>query len=86
MSADNSSSVRERYIKEIRLIGVWGSTTALVETIITWKSDGHDEGTFSTQGVDSDQLAAAVIATEKMLNAVAPRAKRRARATSRRKA
>lgn len=63
-----------------------GRTTALVETIITWKSDGHDEGTFSTLGVDSDQLAAAVIATEKMLNAVAPRAKRAGRATSRRKA
>ena len=63
-----------------------GRTTALVETIITWKSDGHDEGTFSTLGVDSDQLAAAVIATEKMLNAVAPRAKRSAKATSRRKA
>ena len=63
-----------------------GRTTALVETIITWKSDRHDEGTFSTLGVDSDQLAAAVIATEKMLNAVAPRAKRPAKRTSRRKA
>ena len=30
---------------------------------------------FSTLGVDSDQLAAAVIATEKMLNAIAPRGK-----------
>jgi len=47
-----------------------GRTTALVETLITWKSDLHAEGTFSTLGVDPDQLAAAVIATEKMLNAI----------------
>jgi D-citramalate synthase len=50
-----------------------GRTTALVETLITWKSDLHAEGTFSTLGVDPDQLAAAVIATEKMLNALASR-------------
>ena len=48
---------------------------ALVETAITWKSSGHEEGTFSTIGVDSDQLAAAVIATEKMLNDVAIRSR-----------
>ena len=50
-----------------------GRTTALVETVITWKSDLHADGTFSTLGVDPDQLAAAVIATEKMLNALASR-------------
>jgi D-citramalate synthase len=50
-----------------------GRTAALVETLITWKSDLHGDGTFSTLGVDSDQLAAAVIATEKMLNALASR-------------
>jgi D-citramalate synthase len=50
-----------------------GRTAALVETVITWRSDGDPEGSFSTLGVDSDQLAAAVIATEKMLNAVALR-------------
>jgi D-citramalate synthase len=50
-----------------------GRTGALVETVITWKDDDSDDGTFSTLGVDSDQLAAAVIATEKMLNARAPR-------------
>ena len=50
-----------------------GRTGALVETVITWKDDNSDDGTFSTLGVDSDQLAAAVIATEKMLNARAPR-------------
>jgi D-citramalate synthase len=50
-----------------------GRTGALVETVITWEERG---GNFSTLGVDSDQLAAAVIATEKMLNAVAPRGKR----------
>jgi len=45
-----------------------GRTEALVETIVSWrKPDGR---TFSTRGVDSDQLAAAIIATEKMLNIV----------------
>ncbi len=56
-----------------------GRTTALVETVITWRSEAHAEGTFSTLGVDSDQLAAAVIATEKMLNAIASRRKKAAR-------
>jgi D-citramalate synthase len=46
-----------------------GKTGALVETVITWRS-GPRSNPFSTQGVDSDQLAAAVIATEKMLNMV----------------
>lgn len=54
-----------------------GRTEALVETLIAWKHPGAGEGTFSTLGVDSDQMAAAVIATEKMLNAVAARARRR---------
>jgi D-citramalate synthase len=56
-----------------------GRTTALVETVITWKSDCEAEGSFTTLGLDPDQLAAAVIATEKMLNAVALRSKRRKR-------
>ncbi len=56
-----------------------GRTGALVETVITWKDDDSDDGTFSTLGVDSDQLAAAVIATEKMLNARAPRKPAKAR-------
>jgi D-citramalate synthase len=51
-----------------------GKTGALVETVITWKSGRATP--FSTLGVDSDQLAAAVIATEKMLNLVASRASR----------
>jgi D-citramalate synthase len=55
-----------------------GRSTALVETVISWRRDastrpGPGSDTFSTIGVDSDQLAAAVIATEKMLNAVVPR-------------
>jgi D-citramalate synthase len=54
-----------------------GRTAALVETVITWRPATGDAATFSTLGVDSDQLAAAVIATEKMLNATAPRAKPR---------
>jgi D-citramalate synthase len=49
-----------------------GKTGALVETVITWRRSPRSEP-FSTLGVDSDQLAAAVIATEKMLNLVANR-------------
>jgi D-citramalate synthase len=47
-----------------------GRTSALVETVITWRGEAGEDS-WSTIGVDSDQLAAAVIATEKMLNAVA---------------
>jgi D-citramalate synthase len=57
-----------------------GRTGALVETTITWLTEetgppGRRKAgeTFSTLGVDSDQLAAAIIATEKMLNAVITR-------------
>ena len=50
-----------------------GRTGALVETVITWKGAKGEEESFSTLGVDSDQMAAAVIATEKMLNAVLTR-------------
>ncbi len=50
-----------------------GKTGALVQTVITWESNDDSEGTFTTLGVDSDQLAAAVIATEKMLNALVAR-------------
>ncbi len=50
-----------------------GRTGALVETLITWRAGDAEDGTFTTLGVDSDQLAAAVIATEKMLNATASR-------------
>ncbi len=44
-----------------------GKTDALVETTITWEQNGKR---FRTIGVDSDQLMAAVKATEKMLNIV----------------
>ncbi len=47
-----------------------GRTEALVETLISWGDDA-DGRIFSTIGVDSDQTAAAVIATEKMLNIIA---------------
>jgi D-citramalate synthase len=47
-----------------------GKTGALVEAVITWRKEARSQP-FSTLGVDSDQLAAAVIATEKMLNLVA---------------
>jgi D-citramalate synthase len=57
-----------------------GRTGALVETTVTWQiektgANGRRRSgeTFSTLGVDSDQLAAAIIATEKMLNAVVTR-------------
>ena len=64
-----------------------GRSTALVETVISWRRDastrpGPGNETFSTIGVDSDQLGAAVIATEKMLNAVVPRPRSRAAKTS----
>lgn len=45
-----------------------GHTEALVETIITWRPKGG--ATFTTRGVDADQLGASVLATEKMLNVV----------------
>jgi D-citramalate synthase len=60
-----------------------GRTAALVETIISWRAAGPGSATFSTMGVDSDQLAAAVIASEKMLNVVATRRQRRGRASRR---
>jgi D-citramalate synthase len=61
-----------------------GRTAALVETFITWRPDARNAETFSTLGVDSDQLAAAVIASEKMLNALAARrGRRRTRARTR---
>ncbi len=44
-----------------------GQSGALVETIITWQRTPRSEP-FTTRGVDSDQIAAAVRATEKMLN------------------
>jgi len=61
-----------------------GRTAALVETFITWRPDARNAATFSTLGVDSDQLAAAVIASEKMLNALAtrPKARRKARSSA----
>ena len=45
-----------------------GRTDALVEASIIWE---YKNRTFTTMGVDSDQVVAAIIATEKMLNIVA---------------
>ncbi len=42
-----------------------GQTNALVETTITWLNNTRE---FKTVGVDSDQVVAAIKATEKMLN------------------
>lgn len=46
-----------------------GQADALVETIITWRLP--DGGAMRTVGVDSDQMIAAIKATEKMLNRMA---------------
>jgi D-citramalate synthase len=49
-----------------------GKTSALVETIITWDKTPEDKAdtSFRTVGLDSDQVSAAIIATEKMLNLI----------------
>jgi D-citramalate synthase len=52
-----------------------GKSGALVETMITWRMPRKEP--FTTRGVDSDQMVAAVMATEKMLNLVASRRTRR---------
>ncbi len=44
-----------------------GNTDALVETTIVWKLNSEE---FRTVGVDSDQVMAAIKATEKMLNKI----------------
>ena len=43
-----------------------GKTDALVQTLITWKTDKE----FKTRGLDSDQTTAAIKATLKMLNII----------------
>jgi len=43
-----------------------GHTNALVETVITWRND-HE---FKTKGLHSDQTAAAILATIRMLNII----------------
>ena len=53
-----------------------GRSSALVQTVITWQGADDANATYSTLAVDSDQLAAAVLATEKMLNAVATRTRK----------
>ena len=53
-----------------------GKTGALVEAVITWRTDARKRP-FSTMAVDSDQIAAAVKATEKMLNLIAADDRRR---------
>lgn len=47
-----------------------GRTDALVETVISWEHLGKS---FKTRGVESDQQAAAVMATIKMLNIIEPK-------------
>ena len=43
-----------------------GKTDALVEAVITWQ--GKDKRNFHTVGVSTDQVIAAIQATEKMFN------------------
>ena len=46
-----------------------GKTDALVETTVTWDYPlANGISNLTTTGVDSDQMVAAIIATEKMLN------------------
>ena len=48
-----------------------GKTDALVETTITWDHPlANGISNLTTTGVDSDQMVAAIIATEKMLNLI----------------
>jgi D-citramalate synthase len=54
-----------RLVDYVVTIPPGGHTDALVETSITWEIN---EKIFKTRGLDSDQTAAAVIATQKMLN------------------
>ncbi|MDR3272378.1 MAG: 2-isopropylmalate synthase [Flavobacteriaceae bacterium] len=44
-----------------------GQTNALVQTVISWDFNGN---LFKTRGLDADQTAAAIQATEKMLNII----------------
>ncbi|MCK5595701.1 2-isopropylmalate synthase, partial [bacterium] len=45
-----------------------GKTSALVETLIVWSAK---DKVFKTIGVDSDQIIAAIKASERMLNIIA---------------
>ncbi len=45
-----------------------GKTNALVEAVITWEDKSKEQPSFRTVGVATDQVLAAVFATEKMLN------------------
>jgi len=44
-----------------------GKTDALVETVITWETNGNE---FKTRGLDVDQTESAIKATERMLNII----------------
>ncbi len=66
ISKKNQMLIAELEDYEVR-IPPGGKTDALVETVITWRSP-FDGTLFKTVGVDSDQILAAVKATEKMLN------------------
>ena len=65
----NNFSIPELLDYQVR-IPPGGKTSALVETIITWSGNLQNSQTnsFRTIGLDSDQISAAILATEKMLN------------------
>ena len=50
-----------------------GKTDALVEAVIRWETE--DKKSFTTTGIDTDQLRAAIKATERMINRVLLKAK-----------
>jgi len=56
-----------KLIDYLVIIPPGGKTDALVETSITWETD---KGPFKTRGLDSDQTAAAIKATVRMLNVI----------------
>lgn len=62
----NNFSIPELLDYQVR-IPPGGKTSALVETIITWSGNLQNSQTnsFRTIGLDSDQISAAILATEK---------------------
>jgi D-citramalate synthase len=71
IASANNISLPELLDYQVR-IPPGGKTSALVETIITWSGSAQNNQTdsFRTIGLDSDQISAAILATEKMLNLI----------------
>ena len=71
IASANNISLPELLDYQVR-IPPGGKTSALVETIITWSGSAQNNqpDSFRTIGLDSDQISAAILATEKMLNLI----------------